>query len=562
MQPRLTISRAIVLFGLVTAMGLGAVIFTSNYALSELKVGGPIYNKIKLGNDLVADILPPPEYVIEAYLEATLALHDPASLAARSGRLVQLKKEYDERFQFWTQSDLEPSIKSKLIETSHRAVQRFWTALQQNLLPALAKNDADAAAKSYAEVTSAYAEHRGVIDQIVKLANDLNVATEANATNRDATFVIILWSVSGVVLLLIGAGLFGMGLGVIKPVSRMTEVMQRLAEGKLESDIPSLARTDEIGSMARAVQVFKDSALRVKAMESEQAAFHDKLEADRKAAMYQVADGFEKAVGNIVKAVSAASAEIEAAASSLTKTAEATQGLSTTVTEASDRSSANVQSAASAAEEMASSVSEIARQVQASHEVTAAAVQQAEQTNARIAELSQSAGRIGEVVKLITAIAEQTNLLALNATIEAARAGDAGRGFAVVAAEVKALSVQTAKATEEVGAQIAQMQAATDQSVAAIKQIGGTITQISEISSAIAGAVEEQGVATREISRNVQQAALGATEVAGSISDVSRGAEKTGQESGQVHGFARSLLNESNHLKLEVEKFLQTIRAA
>jgi methyl-accepting chemotaxis protein len=464
--------------------------------------------------------------------------------------------------QFWTQSDLEPSIKSKLIETSHRAVQRFWTALQQNLLPALAKNDADAAAKSYAEVTSAYAEHRGVIDQIVKLANDLNAATEANATNRDATFVIILWSVSGVVLLVIGAGLFGMGLGVIKPVSRMTEVMQRLAEGKLESDIPSLARTDEIGSMARAVQVFKDSALRVKAMESEQAAFQDKLEADRKAAMYQVADSFEKAVGNIVKAVSAASAEIEAAASSLTKTAETTQGLSTTVTEASDRSSANVQSAASAAEEMASSVSEIARQVQASHEVTAAAVQQAEQTNARIAELSQSAGRIGEVVKLITAIAEQTNLLALNATIEAARAGDAGRGFAVVAAEVKALSVQTAKATEEVGAQIAQMQAATDQSVAAIKQIGGTITQISEISSAIAGAVEEQGVATREISRNVQQAALGATEVAGSISDVSRGAEKTGQESGQVHGFARSLLNESNHLKLEVEKFLQTIRAA
>jgi methyl-accepting chemotaxis protein len=562
MQPRLTISRAIVLFGLVTAMGLGAVIFTSNYALSELKVGGPIYNKIKLGNDLVADILPPPEYVIEAYLEATLALHDPASLAARSERLVQLKKEYDERLQFWTQSDLEPSIKSKLIETSHRAVQRFWTALQQNLLPALAKNDADGAAKSYAEVTSAYAEHRGVIDQIVKLANDLNAATEANATNRDATFVIILWSVSGVVLLVIGAGLFGMGLGVIKPVSRMTEVMQRLAEGKLESDIPSLARTDEIGSMARAVQVFKDSALRVKAMESEQAAFQDKLEADRKAAMYQVADGFEKAVGNIVKAVSAASAEIEAAASSLTKTAETTQGLSTTVTEASDRSSANVQSAASAAEEMASSVSEIARQVQASHEVTGAAVQQAEQTNARIAELSQSAGRIGEVVKLITAIAEQTNLLALNATIEAARAGDAGRGFAVVAAEVKALSVQTAKATEEVGAQIAQMQAATDQSVAAIKQIGGTITQISEISSAIAGAVEEQGVATREISRNVQQAALGATEVAGSISDVSRGAEKTGQESGQVHGFARSLLNESNHLKLEVEKFLQTIRAA
>jgi methyl-accepting chemotaxis protein len=559
---RLTISRAIVLFGLVTAMGLGAVIFTSNYALSELKVGGPIYDKIKLGNDLIADILPPPEYVIEAYLEATLVLHDPTSLAARTERLAQLKKEYDERLLFWQQSSLEPSLKSKLTETSNRAVQRFWTALQRNLLPALAKNDADAAKKSYAEVSAAYAEHRGIIDQIVKQATDLNTATEADATGRVSTFIIILWSVSGVVLLMIGAGIFGMGFGVIAPVSRMTEAMQRLARGELESDIPSLKRKDEIGSMAGAVQIFKDNALRVQAMESDQAAFKDKLEADRKAAMQEVADGFEAAIGRIIETVSAASVEIETAASSLTKTAETTQQLSTTVTDASDRSSTSVRSAASTTETMASSVAEIARQVQASHQVTGAAVQQADQTNARIAELSQSAGRIGEVVKLITAIAEQTNLLALNATIEAARAGEAGRGFAVVAAEVKALSVQTAKATEEVGAQIAQMQSATDQSVAAIKEIGGTIAQISEISAAIAGAVEEQGAATREISRNVQEAAEGATHVAGSIADVKRGAERTGAESGQVHGFARSLRHESDHLKLEVEKFLKTIRAS
>jgi methyl-accepting chemotaxis protein len=562
MSPRLTISRAITLFGLVTVLGLSAVIFTSNYALSELKVGGPIYDKIKLGNDLVADILPPPEYVIEAYLEATLALHDPASLAERRERLVQLKKDYDERLQFWQQSALEPTIKLKLTETSHRAVQRFWSALQQGLLPALASNDADAAKKSYSEITAAYAEHRGVIDQIVKQANDANAATEADATGRVGTFMIILWSVSGVVLLVIVAGIFGVGRGVIRPVSRMTTAMQQLAEGDLDSTIPSLAREDEIGSMARAVQVFKDSALRIRKMESEQAAFQDKLEADRKAAMHQVADGFERAIGKIIKTVSAASAEIEAAAGSLTKTAETTQGLSNTVIEASDRSSANVQSAAAATAQMASSVTEIARQVQASQQVTGAAVQQAEHTKERIAELSQSADRIGQVVKLITAIAEQTNLLALNATIEAARAGDAGRGFAVVASEVKALSVQTAKATEEVSEQIAHMQSATEHSVSAINQIGATIGQISEISSAIAGAIEEQGVATREISHNVQQAADGATEVADNIADVNRGAEQTGLASGQVHGFARSLLNESNHLRLEVETFLRTIRAA
>jgi methyl-accepting chemotaxis protein len=562
MSPRLTISRAITLFGFITALGLSAVIFTSNYALSELKVGGPIYDKLKLGNDLVADILPPPEYVIEAYLEATLALHDPASLAERRERLVQLKKDYDERLQFWQQSALEPTIKSKLTDTSNRAVQRFWGALQQGLLPALARNDVDGAKKSYSEITAAYAEHRGVIDQIVKQANDANTATEADATGRVGTFIIILWSVSGVVLLVIGAGIFGVGLGVIRPVSRMTAAMQRLAEGELDSAIPSLAREDEIGSMARAVQVFKDSALRIRKMESEQAAFQDKLEADRKAAMSRVADGFEQAIGKIIETVSAASAEIEAAAGSLTKTAETTQGLSNTVIEASGRSSANVQSAAAATSQMASSVTEIARQVQASQQVTGAAVQQAEHTKERIADLSQSADRIGQVVKLITAIAEQTNLLALNATIEAARAGDAGRGFAVVASEVKALSVQTAKATEEVSEQIAHMQSATEHSVSAIKQIGATIGQISEISSAIAGAIEEQGVATREISHNVQQAAEGASQVADSIADVNRGAEKTGLASGQVHGFARSLLNESNHLRLEVENFLRTIRAA
>ncbi|MDB5502424.1 MAG: chemotaxis protein [Tardiphaga sp.] len=562
MKIRLTISRAILIFGLATALGLGAIIATSIYGLTQLKVGGPLYDKIKLGNDLVADILPPPEYVIEAYLEATLALQNPASLAGRSERLTQLKKDYDERREFWSKSDLDPATKTRLVEQSDREVMRFWSVVQQELLPALAKGDARAATAAHAGITEAYSAHRAIIDDIVKRTNDDNAATEAAATGRVTTLTQLLWIVSAIVSVVICGGIIGVARGVIRPIMGMTGVMQRLADGDLEVAVPSLGRKDEVGAMARTVQVFKENALRVRVMEADQASLKRKSEEDRKAAMRQVADGFDQAIGQIVQTVSTASSEIESAAGSLTKTAEVTHSLSARVAAASAQSSANAQSAAAASEEMASSVSEIGRQVQESHKISRAAVHQAEQTNARIAELSQSANRIGEVVKLIGAVAEQTNLLALNATIEAARAGEAGRGFAVVASEVKALAAQTAKATEEISEQIAQMQSATNASVTAIREIGTTIGQISEISNAIAAAVEEQGAATQEISRSVQQTAEGANEVASSIADVSRGASDTGAASEQVHGLACSLMSESNHLQDEVQKFLAAIRAA
>jgi len=257
MKLRLTITRAMVLFGLVTAIGLGAVVFTGIFALSEVKVGGPLYNKIKLGNDLVADVLPPPEYVIESYLEATLALNNPAEMANHRERLKQLKKEYDERHEFWVKSDLEPVVKAKLVVDSHREVQRFWNAVEQVFLPSLAKADAGAAAKSYAEITAAYLAHRALIDEIVKKTNDDNAAIEIAATQRVTTFSVILWGISALVFLIIGGGLLGMGLGVIRPMTGMTDVMARLAGGGLDIEIPSLKRADEVGAIARAVQAKK-----------------------------------------------------------------------------------------------------------------------------------------------------------------------------------------------------------------------------------------------------------------------------------------------------------------
>ena len=559
---RLTISRAIIAFGLITAIGFGAVITTSNLALSRLKVGGPLYDKIKLGNDLVADILPPPEYVIEAYLEVTLALNEPAAVAAHRDRLVQLKKDYDERRDYWTKSGLEPALKTLLVERSDADVRKFWTAVERDFLPALAAGNQAAAARSYADITRAYTAHRAVIDDIVKRTNDDNAATETEATASVTAFSIALWSVSALVVLIVGAGVLGVGIGVVRPITAMTEVMRRLAEGDLDISIPSLRRKDEVGAMANAVQIFRDNAGRVRDLEIEQVALKQRSEAERRDAMRRVAGDFEATIGEIVKVVWSASSEIEDAAATLTTSAESTQGLSAGVAAASAQSSTNVTSAAAASEEMAASVNEIGRQVEDAQRIARSAVEQAERTNQRVATLSQAATRIGEVVKMINEVAEQTNLLALNATIEAARAGEAGRGFAVVASEVKALAAQTAKATDEIASQITQMQHATGDSVSAINEIGMTISRISEISSAIAAAVEEQGAATHEIARNVQEAASGAREVTSSIAQVNRGAVDTGAAAAQVHGSAAALLGESQRLSIEVDRFISAVRAA
>ena len=385
--------------------------------------------------------------------------------------------------------------------------------------------------------------------QRVTHAETAAAASDARANMLDLAIGAI------VVLVLIGSAIFG-ALQIARPIRRIGEVLLELANGNKSVDVPYAERGDEVGDNARAAKTFKEKLIRIEAMEAEQKDIEQRASAQRKADMLKLADQFQGAVGGIVDTVSTAATELEAAAGTLTSTAEVAQELSGIVASASEEASTNVQSVASATEEMTSSVTEISRQVQESSRIAVEAVAQAKKTDARINALSQAAGRIGDVVKLITAIAEQTNLLALNATIEAARAGDAGRGFAVVASEVKALASQTAKATEEIGNQIGAMQAATGESVVAIKEIGGTIGRISEIASTIAAAVEEQGAATAEIARNVERAAQGTAQVATRITDVNRGAGETGSAS------AQSLSRDSNHLKAEVDQFLQAVRAA
>ena len=407
--------------------------------------------------------------------------------------------------------------------------------------------------------------HVGVIgerdgDVIAVLSSSISTAKDLAAL-RQLLLLMAAASVLAALLMILGIRLI-FGRVITRPLTGMTVAMRRLAEGDKTIEVSAQDRADEIGEMATAVRVFKDTMIEADHLRAWQKEMEKHAAEQRKADMHKLADEFEAAVGGIVNVVSSASNELESTASILTTTAETNQQLSSTVTTASADASTSVQSVALASKGLAASINEIAQQVQESSNIANKAVDQARKTDTRITELSQAAQRIGDVVKLITEVAEQTNLLALNATIEAARAGEAGRGFSVVAQEVKALATQTAKATGEIASQISSMQAATQDSVGAIKEIMATINRISEITMVIAAAVEEQGAAMEEISQCVQRVANGTAEVTGNIAEVSRGASKTGLASAQVLTSAQVLSKESVRLKAEVGKFLSTVRAA
>ena len=534
MKIRLSLSSAIIAFGIVLAIGFTAVVSTSLYALKELKVGGPLYSDIKLGNDLIADILPPPEYVIEAYLEATLAMREPDQLAAHGERLVQLRKDYDERKAFWIASSLSADLKTALVSKSDAEVQKFWKLLSDQLLPALKAKDMAAAERAYAQLKDAYTAHRAVIDSIVESANKQNADMEKLAAERDSSILYILLGVTAAVLAFIAAGLLGVALGVVRPIVRMTDTMQKLATGDIAADIPFAHRQDEVGSMAGALLVFKQAAIENTRLREEQLQKEQEAALAKRGALHQMAETVERETGRSVDTASAASQGVERAVSSLSEIARSLSSESQAVAAASTQALGSSQTVSAAAEELSASIREIAGQVARTSTVTRSAVAGREQARSTIQALAGSVKKIAEVSDLIGGIAGQTNLLALNATIEAARAGEAGRGFAVVAAEVKSLSDQTAKSTEEIGRLIAAIQASTQAAVDAVETMGGHIVEIDGVATSVAAAMEQQDAATREIARSISESASAAKEVSAKIANVSRDAASVDERATEV----------------------------
>jgi len=546
-------------FGLVLIVGFLSAAFTGMVAIRELKVGGPIYEQIVLGKDLIADILPPPEYVIEAYLETTLALNDPSSVDARAARLKQLHADYDDRHAYWEKVPVfDETLRTMLTRESDKHVAAFWDAVEKRFLPSLKKGDEAGVKAAYAEAAKAYAGHRSVVDALVERANAFNAATEADSNAREAWFMGALLAVVGGVLAVLILGLIGMSVGVIRPIVRMTESMRRLADGDLETAVPSSRRHDEVGDMATSLQVFRENALTAERLRAQREEERERAENDKRAALLSMAEIIERESRLAVERVAGRTGEMSRDADGMAGSAERVSVNAQSVSVAAEQALCNVQTVASATEELTASIAEITTQVAESSQVTRRAVEKGRETARTIAALSAAVGRIGDMARLIQDIAGQTNLLALNATIEAARAGDAGKGFAVVAGEVKNLAGQTGRSTEEITKLIQEIRDGTEKAVGAVEEISGIIGEVDQVSSSVAAAMEEQSAATREIARNVVETSEAAREVSTRIADVSTEADNTGAQAAEVRSGSSEVASAIEDLRHVIVRVVRT----
>ena len=392
---------------------------------------------------------------------------------------------------------------------------------------------------------------------VVELVKDISTFVDGEASTRRY----LIGATSAVI---VAAALMGylVARGMSRPIDRLRAAMGRLSAGDTEVEIPGRARRDELRAMADAVAVFKESMIETGRLRERQEADRVEAEHTRHRLMTNLADSFETSVRGVIAAVSRSAEDMIATAGTMSTTAEDAQAQSLAVSAAAQETSTNVDIVATAAEELAGSIAEIARQTAEASRVTGAVAEDGRKTDAIVSGLALSVQRIGDVVSLIKSIAGQTNLLALNATIEAARAGDAGKGFAVVASEVKQLATQTAKATEDIQAQVNAVQQDTIKAVESIKGIFARVDVLTAIATSLSGAVEQQGAATREIAHSVSEAARGTQNVSSTIGAVTDAARQAGAASGHVLISAESVSSNSDRLRLQADRFVAEIRAA
>ena len=528
----------------LSAVNDNAVTLSSNYLVASDALGDVAYSAMRYRQLQAAHLLDP----------------TPETKAKEAGTMRTMTDEVTKSWEIYAPT--EDAGEEKILAGRVMPAWNAYLALNDKFTALSNANQTAAGTALYTgEMRTVFHQFTGALqaDQAYQIKSGNKQA--ANAADTYSSSRMLIFTALGLAAALcVGAGWMIVS-GVSTPIRGMTGAMSRLAQHDLSTLIEGAERKDEVGQMAKAVQVFKDSMIEADRLKAEQEEAQ-KVAAARSATVDQLTRDFDVSVQGVVQSVSSQAGQMQASAQSMSAAAEEATKQAAAVAAASEQGAANVQTVASAAEELSSSIAEIGRQVSHSSQIATTAVKEAAKANEMVQGLLNASGKIGEIVALINDIADQTNLLALNATIEAARAGEAGKGFAVVAAEVKNLATQTSKATEEIGTQITSVQGATQNAVNAIASIGKTIGEIDQISTTIAAAVEQQGAATQEIARNVEEAAKGTQEVSSNIGGVTQAANSTGAVANQVLSSAQALSEQSGELRTLVQGFLTKVKAA
>jgi methyl-accepting chemotaxis protein len=548
-EQRMRIGTIAKIAGVTLACSFLAIVASGWFALRELKVGGPIYHRIVLGKELVADVVPPPIYLIDAFIEATLIANEPWSLEPRKKRLEELRAAYDKRQAFWKQQSLGKDLQDQLVAV-HDPAKQFWDAIESRYLPAHAKGDKDGADNAFLAIAAAFEEHRVAVVKVADLANSFSGHLETEAAARERILQMVIGGMAALVLAIVIACIGGVVAGLVRPVSRIKSAMSELAGGNLDVVIPGEGRRDEIGEMAKAVQVFRDAAVeklriernaeeeRVRAEETRKQAEQEAIAGERALVMQSIGAGLSRLAakdltyrmsGEIPEAYRQLQADFNTAATQLEQAVQnviASTGIinsgSQEISSAADDLARRTEQQSASLEQSTAALTQITNTVRASadgarqaNDIVAATTANADKDCQLVrraveamADIEKSSAQIGQIIGVVDDIAFQTNLLALNAGVEAARAGEAGRGFAVVAAEVRALAQRSASAAKEIKTLI---KTSKDQVDAGVRLVAATGESLERIVAQLA-----------EISAVVGRISEGASEQAGQLGEVNQ----------------------------------------